>query len=568
MTGFRIDPIRFQAADIKTWAGLDNRHSNWPVVYTLDGTGGIYVGESINGSGRLRQHLESGKKTQFLSARVILGETFNKSVCLDLESYLIRLFAGDGQFQVTNRNEGITDADYYGRQSYQPVFEMIFDELRELGLFTRPIREIENTDLFKLSPFKALTPDQAIAVEDILSGLFEDLAHERSSRIVIHGDPGTGKTVVAVYLMKLLADIRHADPTDKPEGDSILSEFFVEGYPQLLEEVRVGLVVPQQSLRRSIQKVFKRTPGLEPEWVMTPFQVGQSAERFELLIVDEAHRLTQRANQTSAQKNKEFATINERLFGADDPSYTQLDWINERSDHQIFLLDTAQSVRPMDVSAESLTALVETVDSQNRRYRLTTQMRVRAEQDYVGYVRSVLALTQGEREEFPGYDLRLYDDLPAMVTAIESRESETGLARLLAGYAWEWRTKRDKSAYDIEIDQVRLRWNQTDVDWVNSKTSVREVGSIHTIQGYDLNYAGVIIGNDLRLDPDAGALRFHRASYFDRKGKQNNPTQTFTDEDLLGFVRNIYAVLLTRGMLGTYVYVCDEPLREYLSEYF
>lgn len=301
---------------------------------------------------------------------------------------------------------------------------------------------------------------------------------------------------------------------------------------------------------------------------MTPFQAGQSRDGFDLLIVDETHRLSRRANQTSAQKNRQFTEINTRLFGKDDRSYTQLDWINTVSTHQIYLLDAAQSVRPMDVSSESLAGLLGTVDEQHRRYRLTSQMRVKTDQDYVGYVRRVLAQRQQSTEEFGDYDLRFFDDFGSMVEAIQECERDVGLARLLAGYAWPWKTKSDKTAYDITIDGIRLRWNQTGVDWVNSPSSPNEVGSIHTIQGYDLNYAGVIIGEDLRLDPASGRMAFDRASYFDTKGKQNNPDRKFDDDDLLEFIRNIYAVLLTRGMLGTYVYVCDPPLREYLRRYF
>jgi len=144
-----------------------------------------------------------------------------------------------------------------------------------------------------------------------------------------------------------------------------------------------------------------------------------------------------------------------------------------------------------------------------------------------------------------------------------------GLARVVAGYAWEWKSKNDKTAYDIEVDGVQLRWNSTQTDWIASKGSLDEVGSIHTVQGYDLNYAGVIIGPDLRYDADAGRMFVDRASYFDAAGKQNNKVlgKTYSDDDLLEFIENIYAVLLTRGIRGTYVYVCDPALREYLGGY-
>jgi len=89
--------------------------------------------------------------------------------------------AGDGSYRVLNRNDGITEADYYDRGVYQETFREVFDQLRLGGVFTRSIPEIENSDLFKLSPFKALSQDQAVAVEDILEGLFHDLGSARRS---------------------------------------------------------------------------------------------------------------------------------------------------------------------------------------------------------------------------------------------------------------------------------------------------------------------------------------------------------------------------------------------------
>lgn len=569
MTDFRIEEVRFTKREVEVWSRQDPRFRNWPVVYTLSNDRQIYVGESLNVAGRFRQHLDSGKRAQLKGARVVLDERFNKSACLDLESFLIRLFAGDGRYEVLNGNFGITDADYYGRDDYQRTFQAIFEELRDRGAFSRSIPEIQNTDLFKLSPFKALTQDQAIAVEDILSGLFDDLESGRGSTIAIQGGPGTGKTVVAVFLMKLLSDIKAADPTSPPDADSLLAEFFVPGYAELLRDFRVGLVVPQQSLRRSIQNVFRHTPGLSRKQVLGPFEVGSAPEPFDLLIVDEAHRLNQRAAQAAGPLNRMFVETNIRLFGEDDVHLTQLDWITQQSKHQIFLVDGAQSVRPADVPLATIEALLAKVRKAGRHYPLTSQMRVRAGDDYVGYVRGVLDGSIDQPRTFDGYDLRFFDDVGEMYDAIQERESEVGLARMLAGFAWPWRTKNDKSAYDIELDGRRLRWNSTDVDWVNARTSAQEVGSIHTIQGYDLNYAGVIIGRDLRWDAATNRIVFDRSNYHDPRGTTNNRTLgiTYTDDDVLQFVRNIYAVLLTRGMLGTYVYVCESGLREQLRRF-
>lgn len=251
MTPSEIVHVGFTSEEIRGWVPTHVRSSNWPVVYVLDGPGAsdskreVYVGETLSASSRLRQHLDSAQKKHLQTARVVIDDRFNKSVCLDLESYLIRMLAGDGQFRVLNRNDGIVEADYFDRGSYRESFQDIFERLRADGMFIRTIPEIENSDLFKLSPFKALTPDQAIAVEDILEGLFDDVQAGVGNTIVVQGDPGTGKTVIAIFLLKLLRDIAEAVPGEEPDADSMFSEFFVKGCPELAAGLRVGLVVPQ-----------------------------------------------------------------------------------------------------------------------------------------------------------------------------------------------------------------------------------------------------------------------------------------------------------------------------------
>ncbi|MBM7820362.1 DUF2075 family protein/predicted GIY-YIG superfamily endonuclease [Cellulosimicrobium cellulans] len=568
MTRFEVEHLPFHADAVNTRRG-DRRLTNWPVVYAIDGDRDIYVGETLNAVARMRQHLDTSGKAHLRGVRIVVDETFNKSVCLDLESHLIRWFSGDGHYQVLNRNFGIVDADYYDRSRYRDTFRAVFEELRAQGLFTRSISQIENSDLFKLSPFKALNSDQAIAVEDILEGLFDDLRSDRQSTIVVQGDPGTGKTIVGIYLMKLLRDIETADLTEALSAETVFSEFFAEGYPELLKDFKVGLVVPQQSLRASIQEVFRKTPGLRKDMVLTPFQVGESTETFDLLIVDETHRLNQRASLASGVLNAKFPAINHRLFGADDLTITQLDWIREKSRHQIFLLDSGQRVRPADLPTDVLDRLVEEAREAHRLYPLSSQMRVLAGHDYVAYIREILAGQSPTPRRFGGYELRMFDDLGEMRDAIRAREAEYGLARLVAGYAFPWRSRADPSAPDIDLDGLQMPWNRTSTDWISSPTSIDEVGSIHTVQGYDLNYAGVIIGGDMRYDPASGRLYFERGSYFDSKGMQNNTKRgiTYDDDDLLAFVTNIYAVLLTRGMRGTFVYVVDPELRTHLRAF-
>ncbi len=590
MTNFQIVRIEFSKDAIGTWKSEDERHGNWPVVYVLDNGRNkaqlrdIYVGESINAVGRLRQHLESSAKQHLTNVRVILHEAFNKSACLDLESYLIKMLAGDGANQVLNRNNGIIESQYYQRDVYREEFRTIFDQLRSEGIFTRGIPEIENSSLFKLSPFKTLTEDQADSVEEIVEGFLSDLRRGAESTIVIQGDPGTGKTVVAIYLIKLFIDIKTFDSLIDLDSGGRFSQFFTAANQNLLRDLKIGLVVPQQSLRETIKDVFRKTRGLNPEMVMSAFKAGEADGIFDLLLVDETHRLNQRANQSSAKENSKFPIISMELFGKDDTSKTQLDWIKAKSWHQIFLLDAMQSVRPADLPAKLLSGLVAETRASGRHFQLQTQMRVQAESDYVSYIRSILdpcahSVPQ-TRLQLGEYDFRAFDSVSEMRDEIFRRDSEVGLSRMVAGYAWEWKTRARKSkkannknniehTFDIEIGETRLRWNSVPKDWVASRNALEEVGSIHTVQGYDLNYVGVIIGLDLRFDPDRKRLFVDRKSYYDTKGKENNRTLgiTYSDDDLLRFITQIYAVLMTRGIRGTYVYACDPGLRNYLRNF-
>lgn len=565
MTAFEIEELPFSAEGVRLMDAQRDQFSNWPVVYLIHDDRQIYVGETGNARARMGQHLKSRQKQHLREVRMVFDERFNGSACLDLESFLIRLFGGDERYEVLNRNEGITDRDYFQRTMYQETFDAVFTELRRRGYFSGTISEIENSDLFKLSPYKQLNREQETAVLEVMDGLVHDLDAPQHTTAVVQGDPGTGKTIVGIYLIKLLRDLAQFDPTDDVEGDSVFSDLFLAGSREAFEGLSIALVVPQSSLRESVRRVFQRIPALRETPVLTPYQVAEHEGTFDVLVVDEAHRLTQRASQSHGTLTKKFGEIVRDMFGSDDPDINQLDWIQKKARHTVLLLDTDQSVRPADIEPEVFTRVINRASEEQRLYRLETQMRVAGGKEYLNVVRQILSDEPPERlPDIGDYEFTLFDDLGAMRRRIRERDREHGLARLVAGYAWPWRSRKDPSAADIEIDGVALPWNRRPVDWIASKTSLEEVGSIHTVQGYDLNYAGVIIGGDLRIDPATGRLAVNRGNYFDQKGKANNgmrgrPT---TDDDLLRYVVNIYRVLMTRGMRGTYVYVVDPLLRD------
>ena len=134
--------------------------------------------------------------------------------------------------------------------------------------------------------------------------------------------------------------------------------------------------------------------------------------------------------------------------------------------------------------------------------------------------------------------------------------------RQVAGYAWPWISKKDQTKKDIEIQGIKRKWNHCTEGWVHTPEAIDEVGCIHSIQGYDLNYAFVILGKDIGYDKNTKQIIVRKELYFDQNGKRST-----TYEQLLEYIKNIYYVLMTRGIKGTFLYVCDDDLREYLSQY-
>jgi DUF2075 family protein len=498
--------------------------NNWPVVYILENSSDAYIGETISAHRRIGNHLDNPDRKCFKRFHLIEHETFNKSATLDIEALLIEHIAADEVFMLHNGNVGLRNHNYFKKEYYQELFKEIWKELTKKGLAQKSLSEIENSDLFKYSPFKRLTMDQY----DIVAQITKIIRSTENSVSIINGEPGSGKTVLAVYLTKYL-----------------LSE-------TATSTVNIGIVLPQTSLRDTVRKIFRHVKRLKASMVLGPSDVVNSTEIFDVLIVDESHRLTQRRNLAN------YSTFDDacRKIGVDPIGCSQVDWILKKCRHAIFLYDSRQTVKPSDVDKHVFDKLQQTSNN----FVLTSQLRVLAGEKYSHFLDDILRNKLTEHLAFSGYDLRLFKNLRDMVDAIKKLDREYGLCRLVAGYAWEWVSKENKDLFDIEIQNQQLKWNSTVKDWINSPNAPNEVGCIHTVQGYDLNYVGVIIGPELTYEN--GEMTFHADRYKDRYGKHSS----LTDKELFSYIVNIYKTLMTRGILGTYLFACDEGLSNYLNE--
>ena len=381
--------------------------------------------------------------------------------------------------------------------------------------------------------------------------------------------------------MKLIADYGSGyDVTG--DDDPLSADSLDTPVTEKKRHLNIGLVIPQSSLRDTIKKVFKSVDGLSADMLLSPFDipkiVTERNTKFDLLIIDEAHRLNRFAAQANGNVLNKFRNFNKALYPGDDPEgnrHNQLDWARDCSKNVIFMLDKTQAVRPADIDSSAWEDVIEGAKRNHLHFPLTSQMRMKVAeiQRYKQLINAIFGdkpITDSDVPNFGDYDFRIFTDFKEMYSALAEREQECGLSRTLAGYAWPWISKNDKTdaaPYDIELDGVSMRWNRTQNSWAHSATAFQEVGSIHTIQGYDLNYAGVIIGPDVELD-NSGKYRVNRSSYYDRRGKANNTLldEITTDDQLAEYVANIYQVLLTRGIRGTYIYAESSGLAERLHQ--
>jgi len=185
---------------------FENVHSAkdlWPIVYILS-DGAIkeaYVGETTDTYARMTAHLKSNSKSVLSTVHLITSEKFNKSATLDIESNLIKYISGDGQYKLMNGNLGLANHNYYQKKEvYWDIFDLIWNKLRAEGITKHSIDHINNSDLFKYSPYKSLTIEQ----KDGLLVILKSLLNHETENIIVEGGAGTGKTILAVFLFKLL----------------------------------------------------------------------------------------------------------------------------------------------------------------------------------------------------------------------------------------------------------------------------------------------------------------------------------------------------------------------------
>jgi DUF2075 family protein/predicted GIY-YIG superfamily endonuclease len=530
----------------------------WPLVYILsDGKEKeAYVGETTDALSRMSSHLKNNVKSKLTAVHLITSEKFNKSAALDIESNLIKYMSGDGQFKLLNANVGLANHNYFQKKEvYWDIFKSVWDNLRSQGITKHSIDFIDNSDLFKYSPYKTLTREQRLGLRTIIDNLLVD----EHKTILIEGGAGTGKTILAIFLFKLI-NSDNLDFNFKEFGED--EDEFIDKIKELKSKFpnpTMALVIPMSSFRKTLQKVFKNIKGLSAKMVIGPAALAK--QKYDIVLVDESHRLRRRLNLGAYFGAFDKANAKLEL---DKHRANELDWVILQANKSILFYDENQSIKPSDVQKEHFDRLKKKEGTKIE--YLKSQFRVRGGNDYVRFIEKVLSgksSLDSNPFQSKNYEFALFDRFEEFTSEMTKRNQEHGLSRMIAGYSWPWISNKDENAFDIQIENIQLQWNRTNEDWINSPNSHLEVGCIHTTQGYDLNYAGIIFGHEISYDPIEEKIIILEENYFDKLGKQSVRSK----DELHGFIINIYKTILLRGIKGTYVYACDENLRNYLANF-
>jgi predicted GIY-YIG superfamily endonuclease len=224
----------------------------WPLVYVLSDEKKLhaYIGETTDALSRMGTHLKHDEKKLLTAVHLITSEYFNKSATLDVESLLIKYMAADGKYSLLNGNLGLSDHNYYQRDDlYEKVFRDVWDALISCGVASKTLNHIDNSDVFKYSPYKSLSFDQR---QGLLTILYE-LLNPEVRNVVIEGGAGTGKSVLAIFLFKLLSKgDRQIDLRDFADDEAEIQSL-IDDFKNNNPDPSMALVVPMTSFRTTLK---------------------------------------------------------------------------------------------------------------------------------------------------------------------------------------------------------------------------------------------------------------------------------------------------------------------------
>ncbi|CAI2610389.1 DUF2075 domain-containing protein [Apilactobacillus apinorum] len=532
-----------------------------------------YVGETNNIIRRTEEHLKSEAeyRTDWLELNksndakliVIAHKEFNKSLTLDIENQLMQyLVSDDAIVELNNRRSNDQDL-YYTREHFQDIFKSIWQGLFEKYSEIFPqIDDITNSAIFKASPFHKLTDEQLDARDKIIDNIQRiKKNHKDDNLIIVQGSAGTGKTVL---LSSLFAEL---NKVNKQEAYMLVNhEEQLKIYKNISS--KIGL---KSSFGDDI--VNKPTKFLNQHPVKNA--LIDANQKVDIVLVDEAHLLLTQGYMAYKGKG-------------------QLEDIKKVAEVVVAVLDPMQVLKGNGyIEDDYFNNLIHKSLEDDNFIELTQQNRMMASADTINWIEDIVQKgVIGDIPNDDSYSLKIFDNVNEMYDEVkkhdDSIESLTkGLSRLVATYDWEYKSgklreytnsrgEKVKDFWRVKIgDDFSLPWNRQikpehkykDLSWAEQRQTINEVGSTFTIQGFDLNYCGVIIGPSVKFRN--GKIIYDSSCSFDTQVKNKRTLVNKKKVDISSeLIRNQLNVLLKRGVHGLFIYAVDEELRnELLSKY-
>lgn len=538
--------------------------SRYPTVYVVNDKKkkkiySVYVGETNNIAKRTAQHLHDDPKSredwrELLESKtakmyVIGHQHFNKSMTLDIENQLMLYLSSVENVKALYNRRSNDQDEYYPVNEVQDIFTQICTQLHQKNSELFPAMDVlKDLAIFKASPFHKLTHEQLEAKNLIMERVNSSLDNDEEGQLImVTGEAGAGKTV-------------------------LLSNLFYDlvGYKKYGHPLNVHIMVNHDEQVKVYREISKKL-GIDVNLVGKPTSFINKGEKADVILVDEAHLLWTQGKQSYQGTN-------------------QLEDLRKLGKVVVIIFDQHQVLRSQQiVEAAQLQRMVGEALKSDNLIELKNQLRIDANESTIQWVRDLVDHQKvGKLQPDSKYEIKVFDSPKDLENAIQIKNRSdldshyaNGISRLVATFDWTFSTGSKPSdgslTWDVKIGDWRMPWNNQlktkqkrsvsyrNLSWAERSETINEVGSTYTIQGFDLNYAGVIIGPSVKYRD--GMIVFDPKAHANKDANQKRTLQSGEKRSFAEkLIRNELNVLLTRGVHGLYIYAVDPELREALKK--
>jgi len=366
--------------------------------------------------------------------------------------------------------------------------------------------------------------DEQLVVYDKVFACTKKGFHDKEKTVLlIHGGPGTGKSVIAINLM---------------------ADLLLQGY-------NAHYATGSKTFTETLRKIIGSRGSVQFKY-FNSYSDAQSNE-IDVLIADESHRIRETSNSRFTPKTKRS-------------NLPQIEELFKASKVLVFLIDDKQIVRPNEIGSTSyIKRYVAKHNAKTYEYELEAQFRCNGSEAFVNWVNNTLGIQRTANviwntdEEF---DFKIFSNPFDLVNTIREKAEEGFTARTAAGFCWPWSDPKPDGTLvnDVKIGSFEMPWEKKTKfwEWATDKSGLDQIGTVYTSQGFEFDYMGVIFANDLVYDPETASWKGIRENSSDSVVRRSG-------ERFVDYMKNTYRVLLTRGMKGCYVYFMDKNTENFFK---